>query len=197
MAQLGKQIFFDTSLSASGKLACASCHDTGQPLRPANGQLPIVYGGPDMHSPGVRAVPSLIYLNTQQNFYIGPDPAVIATRLPTLPQLAAASSKSVRATKTAQSTAQSAANIVPAGGLFWDGRADTLTAAGDGPADQPVRDGWRQHPDARRQIAGRPLCRTFKQLFGARYFQRSAYRCRRSDVRRGALPDRGSGLPSL
>ncbi|WP_374755369.1 cytochrome c peroxidase, partial [Salmonella enterica] len=27
MAQVGKQIFFDQTLSASGKQSCASCHD--------------------------------------------------------------------------------------------------------------------------------------------------------------------------
>src|SRR6266404_5895113 len=30
MAQLGRDIFFDASLSSSGKMACASCHMTGR-----------------------------------------------------------------------------------------------------------------------------------------------------------------------
>ena len=35
MAQLGKQIFYDASLSSSGALSCASCHSPGSRLRPA------------------------------------------------------------------------------------------------------------------------------------------------------------------
>ena len=42
-----------------------------------------------------------------------------------------------RAQKTATQSAQSAANIVPQGGLFWDGRADTLQIQASGPLLDP------------------------------------------------------------
>ncbi|WP_443678724.1 cytochrome-c peroxidase [Paraburkholderia unamae] len=60
-AALGKQIFFDTSLSASGKMACASCHSPEHAYGPPNG-LAVQLGGPDLKHPGTRAVPSLRYL---------------------------------------------------------------------------------------------------------------------------------------
>jgi cytochrome c peroxidase len=59
-ASLGKQIFSDPSLSASGKLACATCHDPRYAYGPANG-LAVQLGGPDLKDPGPRAVPSLRY----------------------------------------------------------------------------------------------------------------------------------------
>jgi len=60
-AQLGEKIFHDTSLSASGRMACASCHD------PAFGHAspfdtPVAFGGPGLDQPGERNPPSLRYL---------------------------------------------------------------------------------------------------------------------------------------
>jgi cytochrome c peroxidase len=60
-AALGKQIFFDPSLSASGKMACASCHSPQHAYGPPNG-LAVQLGGPDLTRPGTRSVPSLRYL---------------------------------------------------------------------------------------------------------------------------------------
>ena len=36
MAQLGHDVFFDTSLSSSGKIACASCHSPDHAYGPPN-----------------------------------------------------------------------------------------------------------------------------------------------------------------
>lgn len=60
MAAVGRALFFDTSLSASGKLACATCHDPAHAFGPAD-DLPVQRGGADNARPGVRAVPSLTY----------------------------------------------------------------------------------------------------------------------------------------
>src|SRR5215467_11989476 len=59
-AQAGKQLFFDRALSASGKMACATCHDPDHAYGPP-GDLAVQLGGPRGTSPGVRAVPSLRY----------------------------------------------------------------------------------------------------------------------------------------
>jgi cytochrome c peroxidase len=59
-AQVGEKIFADRSLSASGQLACATCHDPTHAYGPPNG-LAVQLGGPGMSSPGTRAVPSLRY----------------------------------------------------------------------------------------------------------------------------------------
>ena len=67
LAQIGRAMFFDASLSASGKLSCASCHDPRYAYGPPPGKA-IAYGGEDMHQPGTRAVPSLRYLQAAPPF---------------------------------------------------------------------------------------------------------------------------------
>jgi cytochrome c peroxidase len=59
-ADIGKQMFFDKSLSGSGKLACASCHDPAHAHAPPN-NLSVQIGGERLRTPGVRAVPTLRY----------------------------------------------------------------------------------------------------------------------------------------
>jgi cytochrome c peroxidase len=61
LAQIGQAMFMDRSLSASGKLACVSCHDPRHAYGPIPGQE-IALGGPGMTRSGTRAVPSLRYL---------------------------------------------------------------------------------------------------------------------------------------
>lgn len=57
-AALGRRIFFDPTLSASGQLSCASCHD------PAN-----AYAAPSTANlTGLRTVPSLRYLSDTPRF---------------------------------------------------------------------------------------------------------------------------------
>src|SRR6516225_226104 len=59
-AQVGEKIFADRSLSASGQLACATCHDPAHAYTSPN-SLAVQLGGPGMSLPGTRAVPSLRY----------------------------------------------------------------------------------------------------------------------------------------
>jgi cytochrome c peroxidase len=60
LTALGRELFVDPALSASGKIACATCHDPKHAFGPAN-DLPVQRGGGDGRSAGVRAVPSLMY----------------------------------------------------------------------------------------------------------------------------------------
>jgi cytochrome c peroxidase len=60
LAALGRQLFFDPALSASGKIACGTCHDPQHDFGPANARA-VQRGGADGRSFGVRAVPSLKY----------------------------------------------------------------------------------------------------------------------------------------
>lgn len=60
MQALGRSIFFDKSLSASGRMSCATCHDPAFAYGPANA-LDVQMGGADLNRMGNRAVPSLRY----------------------------------------------------------------------------------------------------------------------------------------
>jgi cytochrome c peroxidase len=60
IAALGRSLFFDPALSASGRMACASCHDPAHGFSAPNA-LPVQLGGADLQRPGIRAVPSLMY----------------------------------------------------------------------------------------------------------------------------------------
>lgn len=126
MARLGRRIFYDASLSSSGRLSCASCHSPQHAYGPPN-DGPVMLGGPDLTRQGARAVPSLAYLERQPGFSIGrDDPTSEARETISLVQMATAAKGTTRVEKTATQTAQAAGNMVPQGGLFWDGRADTL-----------------------------------------------------------------------
>jgi len=59
-ARVGEKMFFDKSLSASGKLACVSCHDPDHAHAAPNG-FAVQLGGKHMNLMGTRAVPSLRY----------------------------------------------------------------------------------------------------------------------------------------
>lgn len=71
-AALGAQMFVDASLSASGKLSCASCHVPGRAHAPADG-LAVQLGGPTGSTPGQRATPSLRYQSFTPQFSFGKD----------------------------------------------------------------------------------------------------------------------------
>jgi cytochrome c peroxidase len=60
-------IFSDTSLSASGKMACSTCHSPDHAYGPPNG-LAVQLGGFDMRHSGTRAVPSLRYMSFTPKF---------------------------------------------------------------------------------------------------------------------------------
>lgn len=100
LARIGKELFFDKTLSSSGRLACASCHDPGNAYGPPPGTGPVMLGGERMDRTGLRTVPSLRYLQDAPRFtrhlYIA--------------------------------LGDEAEDAGPGGGLMWDGRADSLEA---------------------------------------------------------------------
>ena len=59
-AQVGEKIFSDRTLSGSGKMSCATCHDETLAYGPPN-SLSVQTGGIDLKAAGMRAVPSLNY----------------------------------------------------------------------------------------------------------------------------------------
>jgi cytochrome c peroxidase len=98
MTRLGRSLFFDPSLSASGQLACATCHDPKFAYGPPPKGVLIRTGGKSAVLESVRAIPSLKYMQNVPPFgehhY---DEAV-----------------------------DESVDQGPTGGHMWDGRADTL-----------------------------------------------------------------------
>jgi cytochrome c peroxidase len=94
---LGRTIFSDPSLSASGQMACSTCHDPNRAFGPPNA-IDVQIGGKDMKQPGLRAVPSLTYLQVipqfTEHYYESDDEG------------------------------DASVDNGPTGGLTWDGRAD-------------------------------------------------------------------------
>lgn len=99
VAALGRKLFFDPSLSASGQLSCASCHSPAHAYGPPDGRA-VRLGGVALDQQGMRAVPSLRYV-------LGRTPAWTED---------ATASEAERAREPE----------MPAGGYGWDGRFDTL-----------------------------------------------------------------------
>jgi cytochrome c peroxidase len=168
MAQLGRQIFYDPSLSSSGKLSCASCHSPDHGYGPPN-DGPVMLGGPMLARQGARAAPSLAYLDRQPNFSIGPDDREAETV--NLAQMAALAQTSTRVQKTATQTSQSAANIVPQGGMFWDGRVDTLQMQAAVPLLDPREMDGGSIEKVAEKLGHAPYVKSFTGLFGENIFQ--------------------------
>jgi cytochrome c peroxidase len=98
LAALGQALFADPRLSASGRLACASCHSPDHAFGPPNGRA-VQLGGADLRQAGLRAVPSIRYLQA-------------------VPQFTEHFFES-------EDEADGSIDNGPTGGLTWDGRADT------------------------------------------------------------------------
>jgi cytochrome c peroxidase len=97
LTAFGQRLFFDPALSASGRQSCASCHDPAHAMGPPDARA-VELGGKDMRASGVRAVPSLKYLQSvpqfSEHYYESDDEG------------------------------DASVDNGPTGGLTWDGRVD-------------------------------------------------------------------------
>lgn len=163
VAQLGKSLFFDPMLSGSGKQSCASCHDPKHGYNPPNA-LTVQPGGAHMKEAGFRPPLSLAYLYRQMPFSIGPDAA--DTDVPiNLNNVAASARSDPRARKSA-GVAPTTVAMVPQGGLFWDGRADSLQRQAIIPMLNPVEMANTSIDEVARKLANSKYRQSFAQLFG-------------------------------
>lgn len=163
MALLGRRLFYDERLSGSGRLSCASCHDPARAFGPP-GESAVMLGGADADTSGARAVPSLRYLYRQPPFTIGPD-IENGNDLPIdLREQAQTAGRQPRALKSARSPQAAAVNLVPQGGLFWDGRVDTLQQQARGPLFNSPE--MAAAPAAVLATLKRHYGSDFRQLFG-------------------------------
>ncbi len=153
VARLGRQLFYDTSLSASGQQSCASCHDPKTAYAPSNDRA-VQLGGPHLDRPGIRTVPSLTYKLLTPPFEIGPEtPATEMNEASPMAEVAAVAEgngadATALLTAAAHNLAPKAGNgndIVPEGGMFWDGRAGTLQEQVLGPLYSPFEMATNQH----------------------------------------------------
>jgi cytochrome c peroxidase len=171
VAELGRKMFFDPSLSGSGQLACASCHSPANAYGPPN-DLAVQLGGSEMKSAGVRAPPSLRYLEHNPNFTIGPNPAIPDMEAPLAAVKPAAGVKVAavaKADKTNALLAAAEANV-PQGGLDWDGRADTMQSQALGPLLDRNEMNNRNAEEALDRLKHAAYADDLKQLFGAHVF---------------------------
>ncbi|HEX4025148.1 MAG TPA: cytochrome c peroxidase [Steroidobacteraceae bacterium] len=169
MAQLGDRLFHDRRLSDSGRLSCASCHDPAQAYGPVGGAS-VVVGGPDMHTAGFRAVPSLRYLYRQPPFSIGPDSSGDGEQVASLQQQALQAGGRARVLKSASAPRAAALNLVPQGGLFWDGRVNTLQQEADGPMFNPAEMDAGTQARLVAKLRAADYAADFRQLFGTGVF---------------------------
>jgi cytochrome c peroxidase len=70
LAQLGERIYNDRNLSGSGRMSCATCHDPTRLHGPPNASA-VQVGGQFESEFGLRAAPSLRYLERQPGFDAG------------------------------------------------------------------------------------------------------------------------------
>jgi cytochrome c peroxidase len=150
-AALGKRLFFDPSLSRSGRTSCASCHDPARAYGPPNG-LAAQFAGPEMNSQGARAVPSLRYVLNRtpiwhKTFIANPTERLLE------------------------------GDESPVGGLGWDGRFDTLRAQAEFPLLAANEMANESPEEVAAKIQRAPYADDFKKLFGAAVFgdPRQAY----------------------
>jgi cytochrome c peroxidase len=166
VALLGKDMFNDPSLSASGKQSCASCHSASHAFGPPN-DLSVQLGGPHMTDVGYRPAPSLAYLYRQAPFSIGPDQGETDAAPVSLDALASAAQGVQRAQKNA-GVAPAAPAMVPQGGFFWDGRASTLQDQAIGPLTNPVEMANANPAAVADKLRHSKYIGQIKQLFGPR-----------------------------
>jgi cytochrome c peroxidase len=169
LALLGRDIFFDKNMSASGQQACASCHVPAAAYGPPDDK-PVQPGGRAGHALGERAVPGLRYSYRTPNFSIGPDNE--AAENVDLKQMAAQAATSKRAQKVVGSTS-SAVDMVPQGGLFWDGRVNTLQDQAMGPLFNPVEMANRDLASVAAKLKSASYQDEFPKLFDPRIFSTS------------------------
>jgi cytochrome c peroxidase len=143
LAALGKLMFHDASLSASGKQSCASCHAPDHAYAPAN-RLSVQLGGKEMHGAGTRAAPSLRYVQNvppfTEHFF--------------------------------DNDGDDSKDQGPAGGHDWDGRANSSHEQASGPLLSPEEMGNASPAAVVDRLRNAAYAERFRKAFGADIFAR-------------------------
>jgi cytochrome c peroxidase len=145
LAALGRRMFVDRTLSASGRVSCASCHSPSHAFGPPNAD-PVQRGGASMDEPGVRAVPSLRYLQVA--------PAFVAHYF------------------ESEEEGDESVDAGPTGGLTWDGRVDRGRDQVRIPLFSPFEMASRGPSAVVSAVARAPYASDVRALFGDDVFAR-------------------------
>lgn len=137
LTALGRALFADPTLSASGRMSCASCHDPAHAFAPANA-LAVQLGGADGRRPGLRAVPSLTYRQNVPPF-----------------------SEHFSDTDGDDSVDQG-----PTGGRDWDGRASSAHEQAAGPLLSPFEMANTDSAAVVARLQASPNAQRFRDAFG-------------------------------
>lgn len=151
MAALGRAMFFDPGLSASGRMACATCHSPAHAYGPPNA-LSVQIGGPHLDLAGQRAVPSLRYVQSVPPFtehYFDND-------------------------------GNDSADAGPTGGHTWDGRVDSTHAQARLPLLSPLEMANAAPADVVRKLRAAPYAAQLRATFGAQALDDEALAFRRA-----------------
>jgi cytochrome c peroxidase len=141
MTALGRALFFSPALSASGQQSCASCHSPEHAYGPPN-DLAVQFGGRDGRQPGLRAVPSLRYLQTVTAF----------------------------SEHHFDNDGDDSVDAGPTGGRMWDGRADSAHDQARLPLLSPFEMANESSEAVVRQLKASPLAAQFRATFGEAVF---------------------------
>ena len=141
LTDLGRRIFFDASLSASGRMSCASCHDPAHAYGPPNA-LSVQLGGPALDRPGPRATPSLRYLETLAPF----------------------------SEHHHDNDGDDSIDAGPTGGHMWDGRAGSAHAQAGMPLLSPDEMANASVEDVAHKLAASGYAAQMREAFGAGVF---------------------------
>jgi cytochrome c peroxidase len=145
LTALGREMFFDASLSASGRVSCASCHDPAHAYGPSNALSVQPGGGANGETGGFRAAPSLRYLQSvpafdEHHFDNDGDDSV---------------------------------DMGPTGGRTWDGRAASAHEQARLPLLSPDEMGNASALAVVEKIRAAPYAAQFTSAFGADVFDRA------------------------
>ncbi|HEY9028521.1 MAG TPA: cytochrome c peroxidase [Burkholderiaceae bacterium] len=141
LTALGRALFSDRTLSASGRMSCASCHDPAHAYGPAN-HLAVQLGGPDQTLPGLRAVPSLKYHQTIPPF----------------------------SERFFDNDGNDGEDQGPTGGFDWDGRADSVHEQAAGPLLSPFEMANAGKDEAVARLQASPNAKAMRAAFGDHLF---------------------------
>lgn len=146
LTALGRSMFFDPKLSASGRVSCASCHDPAHAYGPPN-VLPVQPSGAaplnsKRNASGFRAAPSLRYLQNVPVF----------------------------SEHQFDNEGDDSIDMGPTGGHTWDGRADSIHQQARMPLLSPAE---MANPSVAAVVAAlraAPYAAQFRSAFGADIF---------------------------